>query len=306
MKIVFFGTPTLAAGFLDALLRDPFFEVVALVCQPDEPIGRKKVLTPPPTKELFLATHPDRPVFQPTKLKDEAFQQELRALGAEAFVVMAYGRILPASVLNIPPKGCVNVHPSLLPQYRGPSPLQAAIAAGDSETGVSIMRMDEGMDTGPIFAQERFALASEWTTSDLAAHALQVGAPMLVQVLKDLHSGTATLTPQSTEGVSICSLISKQDGLFQPHWSAEETVRKLRAYTPWPGVTITSDLRGKPLTAKIIQAQPAPDVTAPAGTLTEKDGILYLGTASCALAITELQPLGKNAMRSADFLRGWR
>lgn len=305
MKIVFFGTPTFAAGFLSALLHDPFFEIVALVCQPDEPVGRKKVLTAPATKQLFLEHHPDRPVFQPTKLKDDAFQQQLAALGAEAFVVVAYGRILPQALLNLPPLGCVNVHPSLLPTYRGPSPLQAAVAAGDSETGVTIMRMDAGMDTGPIFTQERFALPATWTTEDLTTHALQVGAPLLIQTLKHLHAGTATLTPQSEDGVSICSLISKQDGVFQAHWTAEDTLRKLRAFTPWPGVTFSADLRGKPLTAKLIAATISTEKL-PTGTLEEKNGTLLLGTASFALAISSLQPVGKNVMSVSDFLRGWR
>jgi methionyl-tRNA formyltransferase len=305
VKIVFFGTPAFAAGFLQSLLDDAFFDVVGLVCQPDEPVGRKKVLTAPATKQLFLERHPDRPVFQPTKLKDEAFQQELRAFGADAFVVVAYGRILPQALLDLPPLGCVNVHPSLLPKYRGPSPLQAAIAAGDEETGVTIMQMDAGMDTGPMFAQASFSLPEHWTTEDLTQHALTVGAPLLIQTLKSLSTDTATLIPQSAAGASICSLITKRDGLFSATWTAEETLRKVRAFTPWPGVTFSGELGGKPLTAQLLAGEVTDEHLAP-GVLEEKDGTLILGTASSAIAITTLRPVGKNAMQAADFLRGWR
>ncbi|MEK9156877.1 MAG: methionyl-tRNA formyltransferase, partial [Patescibacteria group bacterium] len=165
MRIIYFGTPAFSASFLQALLADSFFDVTALVCQPDEPVGRKKILTAPATKVLFQKTHPDRPVFQPVKLKDPAFIESLRALSADACVIVAYGRIIPQMVLDLPKFGNVNVHPSLLPLWRGPSPMQAAIAHGDAETGVTIMLIDAEMDHGPLLTQTRFALAEHETLS---------------------------------------------------------------------------------------------------------------------------------------------
>lgn len=306
MRIIYFGTPAFSASFLQALLADSFFDVVALVCQPDEPVGRKKILTAPATKTLFQNTHPDRPVFQPTKLKDPACAASLKALDADAFVIVAYGRIIPQTILNLPKLGNVNVHPSLLPLWRGPSPMQAALAAGDTESGVTIMLIDAEMDHGPLLAQTRFTLAERETLSSLTERVTSIGAPLLVTELKKLAEGTTTPHEQDHAQATFCKLLTKEDGVITHEHSAEAIDRMIRAYTPWPGVRATFTLQdGSPQEVKIAEARVS-EKPIPAGMIVYEDDGILLGTSTTALHISALQPATKSLLQAKDYMRGYK
>jgi len=306
MRIIYFGTPAFSASFLQALLADAFFDVVALVCQPDEPVGRKKILTAPATKTLFQNTHPHRPVFQPTKLKDPAFAESLKALDADAFVIVAYGRIIPQAVVDLPKLGNVNVHPSLLPLWRGPSPMQAAIAHGDTETGITIMLIDAEMDHGPILAQTRFTLTEHETLSSLTERVIEIGAPLLVSELKKLATGTTAPQEQNHTQATFCKLLSKEHGTITPQHTAEEIDRMIRAYTPWPGVRATFTLQdGSPQEVKISHAQ-VTEKNIPAGMIVYEGESILLGTPTTALHINALQPATKSSLQAKDYMRGYK
>ncbi|MDQ5952385.1 MAG: Methionyl-tRNA formyltransferase [Patescibacteria group bacterium] len=293
MKIAFFGTPAFAAEFLKGLINEPNFEVVAVVSQPDEPVGRKKILTAPPTK--MVATAQGIPVFQPTKLKDESFQAALQATGAEIGVVVAYGRILPEAVLSMFPLGCINVHPSLLPKYRGPSPIIAAIANGDQETAVTIMKLVSEMDAGPILAQSTFELAADETQTSLTGKVVEIGVPLLIETLKGFASGTITATEQDHSKATFCKLLTREDGVIDWSQPAQAIDCKVRAHNPWPG-TSTGNL-------KIFKAIIS-DRNLPAAERLIENGRLFIGTGTSALEIIELQPAGGKRMLASDFLRG--
>ncbi|NBS68167.1 methionyl-tRNA formyltransferase [bacterium] len=304
MRIVYFGTPQFSASFLQALLEDAFFDVVALVCQPDEPVGRKKIITAPPTKLLFQEKHPERPVFQPTKLKDPAFAESLKNLGADAFVIVAYGRIIPQPLLELAKLGNVNVHPSLLPLWRGPSPMQAALANGDKETGISIMLIDAEMDHGPLLAQTRFTLAEKETLQTLTERVVKEGAPLLTQELKKLTEGTSQPQEQRHEHATYCKLLSKTDGIINELHTADEIERKVRAYMPWPGVRISLEMEdGSKQEIKIL-ATTSEEESIPAGVCKKKEETLLLGTPKKTLAIHRLQPATKKEMSSREYLQG--
>lgn len=306
MRVVFFGTPTLARSILEALVADAEIDVVGIVCQPDEPVGRKAVLTAPPTKQ-FAIEH-SIPVFQPTKLKDESFLSAIDSLYADVAVVLAYGRMLPQILLDRIPGGFINVHPSLLPKYRGPSPIQAAILAGDSVTGVSIMKLDAGMDTGPLLAQSEIELADNETSETLTKKVIEVSAPLLIQTLKSYVAGTITPTAQSADGVSICSLLDRTTGKIDWTESAEVIDRKVRALTPWPGTSTTWKIGEKEVGVKILKTEVR---SSPAtseniiGVPRSESGKLLVDSADGTLEILELQPAGGKAMSGADFARGY-
>lgn len=305
MRIIFFGTPQFSADILSAILSDSEITVTAVVCQQDEPVGRKKILTPPPTKQLALSKNIS--AFQPTRLKDEAFLSAIDELKADVAVIVAYGRILPRVLIDRIPKGFVNLHPSLLPKYRGPSPMQAAIAAGDSQTGVSIMTIDEGMDTGPLLAQQLIEIAKDETTTSLTQKVVALGAPMLITALKGYMNGSITPTPQSAEGVSICKLLSREDGKINWTESATTIEQKIRAYTPWPGTWTTWTLNGTETVVKILQAVLAPNVlkTSDIGIPFEFENRLFCSASNIPIEITKLQPAGGKPMNGSDFARGY-
>lgn len=302
MKLIFFGTPAFAATFLSALHADPFFEVVAVVTTPDEPVGRKKILTPPPTK-VFALEH-DIPLLQPTKLKDPAFAEALRAYGADAFVVVAYGRIIPQAVLDIPPLGCVNIHPSLLPKLRGPSPIVSAIATGERETGVTIMKIDADMDHGPTFGNVTFPIDPRDTADTLTEKVVAHGVPLLLDVLKKYATGALSPHEQNHGAATYCKLLSRNDGHIDWQQSAEAIERTIRAYTPWPGTWTTWIRNGVPLSLKILAADTTVQSTPPGNASVQGDTLL-IGTGTSALRITELQPAAGKRMDAASFLRGY-
>lgn len=293
MKIAFFGTPAFAAEFLKGLINEPEFEIVAIVSQPDEPVGRKKILTAPPTK--VVADEHNIPVFQPAKLKDGSFQTALKATGADIGVVVAYGRILPEAVLSMFQFGCINVHPSLLPKYRGPSPIIAAIANGDTETAVTVMKLVTEMDAGPILAQSAFKLAGDETQTSLTQKVVEIGVPLLVRTLKGFAGGTIAATEQDHTQATFCNLLTREDGIIDWSASAETIDCKVRAYNPWPGTSSHG--------IKIFTVSMTLNTLEP-GQVSIVDGRLFVGTGTTALEIIELQPAGGKRMKAVDYLNG--
>lgn len=294
MKIVFFGTPAFAAEYLQALINEPLFDVIAVVAQPDEPVGRKQLLTPPPTKVLAQAHN--IPVLQPTKLKDAEFPT------ADAYVVVAYGRIIPQRVLDIPSYGCINVHPSLLPQLRGPSPIIAAVAEGLRETGVTIMRLDADMDHGPLLAQTIIPMSAEETTTSLTQKVVDVGVPLLIDTLRTIEH----VTPQEQDhaAATYCHLLTREDGRIDWQQPAAVIDAHVRAYNPWPGTFTTWTRNNAPLPVKIFAVR-STDVTLAPGDVHCDTDTLLVGTGTTALAILELQPASGKRMDTAAFVRGY-
>ncbi|MBV64723.1 MAG: methionyl-tRNA formyltransferase, partial [Halomonas sp.] len=231
LRVVFAGTPDFAASSLAAVL-DSEHEVVAVYTQPDRPAGRGRKLTPSPVKQL--AQEHGLPVVQPASLKDADDQAELAALNADVMVVVAYGLLLPQAVLDTPRLGCINVHASLLPRWRGAAPIQRAIEAGDSVSGVTIMQMDAGLDTGAMLYEVRTPITSRTTGGDLHDRLAIQGANALIHVLDNLDNGSLEATPQPEEGVTYAAKLSKAEAELDFSQPAEQLARKIRAFNPWP------------------------------------------------------------------------
>ena len=300
MKILFAGTPAFAAVHLQALLDNPQHQVVAVYTQPDRPAGRGKKLQPGPVKQLAL-TH-GLPVYQPASLRDPAAQTELAALGADIMVVVAYGLILPTAVLAAPRYGCINVHASLLPRWRGAAPIQRAIQAGDSETGITIMQMDQGLDTGAMLHKVHCAIDPDETAASLHDKLAALGGPALLATLHAIATGTAVAEIQNDSDSCYADKISKAEA--QIDWTLPATVidRHIRAFNPVPVATTT--LQQQPV--KCWQADMvAGDSKHPAGTLVaaDKQGIVVQCGRDC-LRLTLLQLPGKRPLSAAELLNG--
>lgn len=315
IRVVFFGTPEIAVPFLKALHADGAFEVVAVVCQPDKPAGRGKKLEAPPVK--IEASEYGIPVYQFPTLKDAAVIDVLRVLNADMFVVFAYGKIIPQSILDIPPQGCVNVHPSLLPKYRGPSPIQAPILNGDAQTGITIMMMDAGMDTGPILAQEHLELDPRETAVTLADKISVQGPVLLVETLKRYIGNSLVPVPQDDSKATVTKLIEKDDGHIDWSKPAVEIDRIVRAYLGWPSAWTIWQRHGLPVRLKIHEAglssspsprggqEGLPSLASAPGTVTAKAGTLRVATSHGLLDVTRIQPEGKTPMDVGAFLNGF-
>ncbi|MEK7105615.1 MAG: methionyl-tRNA formyltransferase [Patescibacteria group bacterium] len=250
MKIVFFGTPELATNVLQALIDAEGFDVVATVTRPDKAVGRDPAITPSPVKAL--ATGRGIPVLDFASLKTAVAVDALRTLNADVFVVFNYGKIIPPAVLEIPPLGCVNLHPSLLPKYRGPTPYLSALLNGETETGVSIMLLDAGMDTGPILATTRVPIMPDDTTPELAERLIAAGTPVLIATLRGYAAGTIQPVAQNDAEATYTKLLDREDGLVTGKETPEELDRKIRAYTPWPGCYTIIKRNGKDLRVKLL------------------------------------------------------
>ncbi|MFC0446216.1 methionyl-tRNA formyltransferase [Pseudidiomarina halophila] len=298
MRIVFAGTPDFAAGHLAALLNCDEHEVVAVYTQPDRPAGRGKKLQASAVKQLAL-TH-NLPVEQPESLKGPDAQAQLASYHADVMVVVAYGLILPAAVLTIPKLGCINVHGSLLPRWRGAAPIQRAIWAGDSHSGVAIMQMEAGLDTGPVLLSKEVAINSDDTSSSLYAKLAELGPAALLETLSDLPAYLKQAQTQDEAKVSYAQKLSKEEAELDWQQPAAVLERWVRAFNPWPMAWLES-CGG---TVKIWRAEVVEgDASCEPGTVlsADKEGIL-IQTVEQALCITELQPQGKKAMPAGDFL----
>ena len=296
MRIVFMGTPDFAVPSLQALI-DAGHDVCAVYTQPDKPQGRKQILTAPPVKTLALEH--DIPVFQPNTLKNEDEQARLRELAPEVIIVVAYGKLLPKAVLDIPPHGCINVHGSLLPRWRGAAPIQWAVIAGDEMAGVTTMQMAEGLDTGDMLLTYETKVGEKETAGELFDRLAQSGAELLIQTLVKLDE----ITPRPQDDAQSCyaHMLDKQMAVIDWSRSAHEIDCLIRGLNPWP-IALTT-LSGERL--KVFAAEKAAGNGEP-GTVLEADPKKGL-TVACgerALKLTEIQLVGGKRMKATDFLRG--
>ena len=303
MRVIFMGTPDFAVGTLEALVQAGY-EVVLAVTQPDKPQGRKQVLVAPPVKEKALEL--GIPVFQPKRVREPDSLRVIRDCEPELIVVAAFGQILPKELLDMPKYGCINVHASLLPKYRGAAPIQWSILNGDAVTGVTIMRMDVGLDTGDMIAKTEVAILPEDTGGSLFDRLAEAGAKLCVDTIPSIVDGTAVYTPQDESAATKVEMIKKQDGHIDFTRSAKEIECQVRGLNPWPSAY--TSLAGK--TLKIWAADVCEDVgsmddsAAPGTVAFIKKDSFGVQTADGILICKEVQLEGKKRMSAADFLRG--
>jgi methionyl-tRNA formyltransferase len=302
MKVIFMGTAELSCASLETLARGKNLSVVAVVTQPDKPKGRDLKLQPSPVKTLALKLN--LPVLQPERARDEQFIAGLRALKPDLIVVVAYGHILPQTILDLPEFGCLNVHTSLLPKFRGAAPIQWAIANGEIETGVTVMKMDADLDTGPILTQRRIPILPADDFAALHDRLAQLGAELLAQTISDYVSGKIQPVPQPTEGASHAPKIKKEDGRIDWNQPAKMIRDRLRAFTPWPGAFTFLPTQPKLQMLKIWKAEIV-ERSGKAGEIlsADKNGIV-VGCGQNTLRILELQREGSRRMNAAEFLAG--
>jgi methionyl-tRNA formyltransferase len=306
VQVVFFGSPYFALPSLESL-RDVGHTLALVVSQPGKPVGRRGEVTDPPVaaraKSLGIQ------VFQPSTLKDDAAVARLSAAGADVFVVVAYGKILAQRVLDLPRLGCVNVHGSLLPRWRGASPVQASVLAGDAVTGVSIMKMEAGMDTGPVFTMRETRIGEEESAEELGARLALMGADALVETLNFLE-GEWGPVPQDESRATICPKITREDARVDWTRPAVELARRSRAFTPWPGLfTIRKNTRVKLSRLSAVASAPwlrdGAEGSFP-GTILEAGTRLVVACGEGAVSIGTLQAEGRRALPVAEFIRGER
>jgi methionyl-tRNA formyltransferase len=306
-RILFFGTPEFAVPTLAALVaagRAP----VRVVTQPARPAGRGQRSQETPVARW--AREHGIEVTSPERVRRPEFLEEAAALAPDVAVVVAFGQIFPRALLDLPRHGCINLHASLLPRWRGASPIQAALAAGDARTGVTTMRMDEGLDTGPILLESEVEIGPEETADGLSRRLAALGGPLMVRTLDLLAAGGLVPRPQSSEGVTYAPRLTRDSGRVDWSLTAREIHDRLRAYTPWPG--LTAGLRGEPV--KIVAAEVLDELAgapvetdAPGAILGVRDGRLGVRCGGgTALGLAELQRPGKRALRAADFANGER
>ena len=301
MKIVFMGTPDFAAGILEAVIKAGY-EVVGVVTQPDRPKGRKKEPAPCPVKETALRA--GLRVFQPARARNPEAVREIAEMEPDLIIVAAFGQILPNDILTIPKYGCINVHASLLPAYRGAAPIQQSILDGCAVTGVTIMQMDEGLDTGDIISVREVPIESTDTGGTLFDKLAAAGAELLVDTLPSIEDGTAVRTPQPEESPTpYCRMIKKDAGIIDWTSGAEEIERRIRAFAPWPSAF--THLDGK--TFKIWSANTADEESElTPGRFCIKDGRMIIQTGKGQIVPVEVQLEGKKRMAIGDFLRGYK
>lgn len=301
MKVVYMGTPDFAVPPLRALVKAGY-EVVGVVTQPDKPKGRSKTLLPPPVKEEALKYN--IPVYQPLKVREPEFMETLKNLAPDVIVVAAFGQIIPKAILDLPEFGCLNIHASLLPKYRGAAPIQQAVINGDKEAGVTIMKMGTGLDTGDMISRASVLLAEDETGGSLFDRLSELGAELLVKTLPSVFDGTAVYEPQPEESPTpYAGMITKQMGLLDFQKDAETLERLIRGLNPWPSAY--TYLNGK--TLKIWKAAVENSGSEPEnpGTIikADKDGI-HVVCGQDILILQEVQLEGKKRMDAAAFLRG--
>lgn len=298
MKIVFMGTPDYAVNTLNALIKDRH-EIAAVFCQPDKPVGRKQILTPPPVK--VCALEHNIPVFQPNTLRDGKAYEILKEINPEVIVVVAYGKILPKEILNIPKYGCVNGHASLLPKYRGASPIQWCIVCGETKTGVTVMRMDEGMDTGDILDSVTTEIGDEETAEELFDRLAVISADLMVDTLKKLQNGEITPTPQNHNEATYAPIIKKEMAKLDFTKTAADIHNAVRGYYSWPCAFFM--LNGKRI--KVLSAKIGDNTNKNAGTVIANGEELVIACGNnTSIRLLTVQPEGSKPMTSKQMLCG--
>jgi len=297
-RIVFMGSPDFALPTLNFLATN--YTVVGVVTQPDRPAGRGRGFKPPPVNELALKLGLN--VIQPQRLKVPEAMKQLRSWNPELIVVAAFGQILHPNVLDLPPYGCLNVHASLLPRWRGAAPIHAAILHGDTQTGVTIMKMDPGLDTGPILSKIFLPISSHETTGSLSPRLAESGALLLLETITKYLTGDIQPEPQDESLVTYAPMIKKSEAELDFNQSAKSLERRVRAFNPWPGTYTT--WQGKRL--KIHRAHTAQGPAVEPGKTIVHEGLPAYSTCDGILVLDELQPAGKKVMSSEEFLRGAR
>jgi len=300
MRLAFMGTPDFSVPALAELLAAGH-DIAAVYTQPPRPAGRGHQPRPSPV-QAFAEAH-GLPVRTPTSLKSSDEQEAFAALDLDVAVVAAYGMILPRPILDAPRFGCLNLHASLLPRWRGAAPIQRAIMAGDTETGIMVMQMEEGLDTGPVLLAERVPIAPDETAGSLHDKLANIGGPLIVRALAALSRDALTPTPQPEAGVTYAHKISKEESRIDWSRPAQELDRIIRGLTPFPGAFFElPGADGKPVRLKVLRARPVEGSGNPG---TPLDG-LTIACGEGALEITDVQPAGKRAMSAEEFLRGFR
>jgi len=296
MRIVFIGTGEIGVPTLLALLNSEH-EVAGVVTQPDKPVGREQRVEPPPIKKEIAKTR--IPILQPTRIKDPQAIEEIRRLTSDVIVVAAYGQILPREVLEIPRLACLNLHASLLPRWRGAAPIQAAIAEGDSETGITVMYMAEGLDTGDILLQRTIEIRPNDTGGSLHDRLAQIAPETLLESLRLIVAGNAPRIPQDNALATYAPKLKREHGQIDWSESAEAIERKIRAYNPWPGAFMKIDNQNlKVFSAAVV------DLNGQPGQILSSNKDLIVGTGKDALSLTEVQLEGKRRMSATEFVRG--
>ena len=296
------GTPDLAATCLENLLRRADFQIIAAVTQPDRPRGRNLQLHPSPVKTIALRA--GLPVLQPERARDEAFIQQLRSLSPDLITVAAFGQILPRAILELPPHACLNVHTSLLPKYRGAAPIQWAILNDESITGVTIMKMDAGLDTGDILSREQTPIQPDDDSQTLHDRLATMGGNLLSRKIPDWVSGKIAPQPQPADGVSHAPKIRKEDGRIDWTQPARTLWNRIRAFTPWPGAFTYLPGDAQPQILKLWEAAPVAESGPPGVVMRRDKNGITVGCGDGALLIRSLQKQASRRMTAGEFLAG--
>lgn len=300
MRVVFLGTPEFAISSLNALVRTNH-DVAAVFTQPDRPKGRGNALAESPVKTA--ARQLGIPVHQPERIRRPEVMEVLRHLAPEIMVVVGYGQIIPQALIDLPPRGILNVHASLLPRYRGAAPIQWAVANGETETGTTIMQIDAGLDTGDMLLKRSVSIGTDETASQLSARLAPLGADLLIEAMEQIASGTAHRETQDNAQATYAPVLKKEDGAIDWNRTAPEIYNRLRGFTPWPGSY--TRFRGRQLS--IVAARPSGEASLFAGVLKRDKRRLLAGCGgNTALELLELQPAGKKPMSAEAFLNGYQ
>ncbi|MFA6428035.1 MAG: methionyl-tRNA formyltransferase [Candidatus Buchananbacteria bacterium] len=304
-KIIFWGTPEFALPSLRALINNPAYQILGVITQPDKPIGRKQILTPPPIK--LLANQAGLKIWQPLDVKDPALIAELKNLAPDLMILVAYGKIIPLAILNIPPLGIINLHPSLLPKYRGPSPIATAILNGETKTGLTIMLLDQQMDHGPILAQQQIALDQTETQESLTKNLAELGAQLLLKTLPQYLDQKIIPQVQADDQATLCKIIKKTAGLIDWSKPAQVINQQIRALHPWPGTYFTAQKASQTIRIKIMPPIKILDqqTNQLPGTFFKHHNSLAIACGQNAVLVEKIQPEGKKILTAAEFIAGY-
>ncbi len=303
-NIIFFGTSDFAQVILNTLIKKNY-HIQALITQPDQPVGRKKIITPPPAK--VLAKKNNIPVLQPAKL-DEHLAQKLKSLNADLFILVSYGKIIPQNIINIPQYKTINIHPSLLPKYRGPAPIQTTLLNDEQTTGTTIILVDEKMDHGPIISQVKLQISDSDNYQTLLKKLADLSSELLIKTIPDYLEHKIQPREQNHQAATFTQIITKQDGHITSNQSAQDIYNMHRAYQPWPGIFGNLKVNNQQINIKLIDIELANPTNQPNSPLElfQQDNNLYLQSANhTALKINQLQPQGKNTTNAKNFINGY-